>query len=153
MNTFSCIGTWLTPFTIEKFGRRTIMLWGAVLLSIFMLIFLVMVNIGETDKRSDATQWTAVGAVIAYVFTFGYSWVGVPWLYGPEVGYTTDERLADDLPTDEPSPLDCTVAVQTLGRIFQRHRRMEHDLCHRLRGRYRTPEFRRKVMDLVHGLQ
>jgi MFS family permease len=83
MNTFCCLGTWVTPFTVERFGRRPIMLWGGITLTTFMLIFVVMVNLG--DKRNDATQWTAVGAVIVYVFTFGYSWVGVPWLYGPEV--------------------------------------------------------------------
>jgi MFS family permease len=106
MNTFSCLGTWITPFTVERFGRRRIMLWGGISLTTFMLIFVVMVNLG--DKRNDATQWTAVGAVIAYVFTFGYSWVGVPWLYGPEVHMLTATEVSSLVLT---SLVDCTAPV------------------------------------------
>jgi hypothetical protein len=31
------------------------------------------------------TQWVAVASIIVYNFVFGYGWIGVPWLYGPEV--------------------------------------------------------------------
>ncbi|KAK5050511.1 hypothetical protein LTR84_003792 [Exophiala bonariae] len=83
MNTLFALGTWFTPSTIEKGGRRRIMLWTSVLLTVFMLIFVVMINLG--DKKSNATQWTAVASVVAYMFFFGYGWVGIPWLYGPEI--------------------------------------------------------------------
>lgn len=83
MNTFFAIGTYFTPGLINKWGRRSIMFWTAILLTIFMLIFVVMINLG--DKKSDATQWTAVASVVAYIFVFGFGWVGTAWLYGPEV--------------------------------------------------------------------
>ncbi|KAJ9603790.1 hypothetical protein H2200_011976 [Cladophialophora chaetospira] len=83
MNTVFWIGTWFLPATIEKYGRRGIMLVTAGLLTLFMLIFVVMINLG--DKKNDATQWTAVAAVLAYMVCFGYGWVGIAWLYGPEV--------------------------------------------------------------------
>jgi hypothetical protein len=83
MNTVFAAGTFFTPATIEKGGRRGIMFWGSIFLTIFMLIFVIMINLG--DAINGATQWTAVAAVFCYVGLFGYSWVGIPWLYGPEV--------------------------------------------------------------------
>lgn len=91
MNTLFAAGCWFTPSTIEKGGRRQIMLWTSGLLALFMLIFVVMINLG--DKKSTATQWTAVASVVAYIFFFGYGWVGIPWLYGPEVS----DRLRSQL--------------------------------------------------------
>lgn len=99
MNTFFAIGTYcksstswnrshslnsclVTPGTIEKFGRRSIMLWSAVVLGISMLIFTVMIAL---PNPTLATQWTAIAFIIIYNLAFGYGWVGCPWLYGPEV--------------------------------------------------------------------
>ncbi|KAK5166572.1 uncharacterized protein LTR77_008115 [Saxophila tyrrhenica] len=39
---------------------------------------------GVQDKTS-ATQWTAVAFVIIFVFIFGFGWIAIPWLYGPEI--------------------------------------------------------------------
>jgi MFS family permease len=83
MNTMLAAGCWITPWVVERGGRRRIMLWSSVLLTIFMLIFVVMVNLG--DKTSDATQWTAIAMAVAFCFMFGFGWTGIPWLYGPEV--------------------------------------------------------------------
>lgn len=107
MNTFFAIGTycksrWLsgrmhslrsrpvTPGTIEKFGRRAIMLWSAVVLGISMLIFTVMIAL---PNPTLATQWTAIAFIIIYNLAFGYGWVGCPWLYGPEVSDTMTEMI------------------------------------------------------------
>lgn len=82
MNTGFWIGTIPTIFTIEKFGRRKIMMWTALVCAISIFIFLVMIAL---PNPTLATQWTAVAGVIVYNFAFGYGWVGCPWLYGPEV--------------------------------------------------------------------
>ncbi|KAG0645448.1 Sugar transporter STL1 [Hyphodiscus hymeniophilus] len=82
MNTGFAIGTYPLPYTIEKFGRRPIMIWSAVICSISMLIFVIMIGL---PNPTIATQWTAVSFVIVYNFAFGYGWIGCPWLYGPEI--------------------------------------------------------------------
>lgn len=89
MNTGFWIGTIPTIFTIEKFGRRPIMIWTAIVCAASILLFLVMIAL---PNPTLATQWTAVAGVIIYNFAFGYGWVGCPWLYGPEVCFagTTD---------------------------------------------------------------
>lgn len=82
MNTGFALGTLPTIWTIEKFGRRAIMIWTAVVCALSILLFIIMIALPHPTL---ATQWTAVAAVIVYNFAFGYGWVGCPWLYGPEV--------------------------------------------------------------------
>ncbi|KAI1847064.1 hypothetical protein JX266_006939 [Neoarthrinium moseri] len=82
MNTVFAIGTYFTPGTIEKFGRRQIMIWTAVACGVSMLIFTVMIAL---PNPTLATQWTAVVFIIVYNLAYGYGWVGCPWLYGPEI--------------------------------------------------------------------
>jgi len=82
MNTMFAIGTYFLPSTIERFGRRPIMLWTALGCAISIMIFTIMISL---EHPTLATQWTAVAFVIIYNFLFGYGWVGCPWLYGPEV--------------------------------------------------------------------
>ena len=94
MNTGFAIGTYPLPYTIEKFGRRPIMMWSALVCAISMLIFVVMIGL---PNPTIATQWTAVAFVIVYNFAFGYGWVGCPWLYGPEVLSLSVETKSTDL--------------------------------------------------------
>ncbi len=82
MNTGFAIGTYALPSTIERFGRRPIMIWTAVVCAVSLLIFIICIAL---PNPTLATQWTAVAFVIVYNFAFGYGWVGCPWLYGPEV--------------------------------------------------------------------
>lgn len=82
MNTGFAIGTFPLPWTIERFGRRRIMIWTAVVCSLCMLIFVACIAL---PNPTIATNWTAVSFVIVFNFSFGYGWIGCPWLYGPEV--------------------------------------------------------------------
>jgi MFS family permease len=82
MNTLFAVGTYFTPGTIEKFGRRPIMIWTALVCGLSMMLFVIMIGL---PHQTSATQWTAVAAVIVYNFSYGYGWVGCPWLYGPEI--------------------------------------------------------------------
>jgi MFS family permease len=82
MNTMFAVGTLPTIWTIEKYGRRSIMIWTAGVCAGSMLLFIIMIALPHPTL---ATQWTAVASVIIFNFSFGYGWVGCPWLYGPEV--------------------------------------------------------------------
>ncbi|OJJ08271.1 hypothetical protein ASPVEDRAFT_878726 [Aspergillus versicolor CBS 583.65] len=82
MNTTFALGSLFLPGTIEKFGRRRIMIYSAVGLTICMTVFVAMIG---NSRPSLATQWTAVAAAFLYNFIFGYGWIGVCWLYGPEI--------------------------------------------------------------------
>lgn len=82
MNTLFAAGSVPLIFTIERFGRRNILIHSAVALTVCLVIFIAMIGL---PNPTAATQWTAVGAIFVYNFVFGYGWIGVPWLYGPEV--------------------------------------------------------------------
>lgn len=76
------LGTVPLIFTIERFGRRKIMFWGAVSLSIALLVFIIMIAL---PHQTTATQWTAVAFIFIFIFVFGYSWQGIIWLYAVEI--------------------------------------------------------------------
>jgi MFS family permease len=82
MNTLFAAGTVPLVYTIEKVGRRNVMLYSAIVLTVCMSIFVAMISL---PNPSAGTQWTAVAAIFVYNIVFGYGWIGVCWLYGPEV--------------------------------------------------------------------
>ncbi|KAL2112381.1 hypothetical protein VUR80DRAFT_7736 [Thermomyces stellatus] len=82
MNTLFAAGSVPLIFTVERFGRRNILMYSAIALTVCLVIFIAMIGL---PNPTDATQWTAVGAIFVYNFIFGYGWIGVPWLYGPEI--------------------------------------------------------------------
>lgn len=82
MNTLFAVGSVGLIFTIERFGRRNILIYSAMALTMCLVIFVAMIGL---PNPTAATQWTAVAAIFVYNFVFGYGWIGVPWLYGPEV--------------------------------------------------------------------
>ena len=82
MNTFFAAGTIPLVYTIEKVGRRNVMMYSAVVLTVCMVVFVAMIGL---PNPSIGTQWTAVAAIFVYNTVFGYGWIGVCWLYGPEV--------------------------------------------------------------------
>ncbi|KAM5343677.1 hypothetical protein ACJ41O_012214 [Fusarium nematophilum] len=81
MNTVFAMGAVPLVWTVEKFGRRSILMWSAVALTVCMVIFTAMIGL---PNRTLATQWTAVAAIFVYNTVFGYGWIGICWLYGPE---------------------------------------------------------------------
>jgi len=84
VNTFFALCCYPLIWTIERFGRRRIMFYGIIGITVTMLIFQTMVSL-PPDKITQGTQWTAVTFVILYEGILGYSWVAVPWLYGAEI--------------------------------------------------------------------
>lgn len=64
MNTVFAMGTWVTPSTIERMGRRPIMLWSAGTCTVLMAIFIAMLGL---PNKTLATQWTAVSVIVPHV--------------------------------------------------------------------------------------
>lgn len=76
------IASWIAIFTIEKFGRRKLMLFGAVGMSGSMVV------LAATSKFSDVSKGSGiVAAVFLFVFNsfFAVGWLGMTWLYPAEV--------------------------------------------------------------------
>jgi len=73
-------GTATTIWTVEHLGRRTVMLYGAVFCSIFMILFTIGLGV-----NTDASLKLSVASIFLFELSFGASWCGLPWIYVPEI--------------------------------------------------------------------
>ncbi|KAF2727734.1 hypothetical protein EJ04DRAFT_557195 [Polyplosphaeria fusca] len=81
LNTFFALGCVPLYFTIERVGRRTVLLYGAIVMTILITVFTGLV----ASSTSPTMDWAAVGIVFAFMFAFGYAWQGCVWLYCAEI--------------------------------------------------------------------
>ena len=77
------IASWIPVFLIEKVGRRSLMLFGAVGMSLSMAVLAIANSINE--GKTAAERNTAAGIVAAaflFVFNsfFAVGWLGMTWL-------------------------------------------------------------------------
>jgi len=74
------LASWVAVFTIEKFGRRPLMLFGATGMSLSMCALAICTAIGGTKAGVGA-------AVFLFVFNsfFAIGWLGMTWLYPAEI--------------------------------------------------------------------
>ncbi|CZR66975.1 probable MFS monosaccharide transporter [Phialocephala subalpina] len=74
------MASWFAVFTVERFGRRQLMLFGAAGMSISMIILAVTDSIGGTKAGIAQT-------VFLFVFNtfFAIGWLGMTWLYPAEI--------------------------------------------------------------------
>ncbi|KNG48354.1 sugar transporter stl1 [Stemphylium lycopersici] len=82
MNTMFALGTYPLPPTIERFGRQRVMLYSAFVCALLMTAFVALIGI---PNPTISMQWGAAVVICIWNMVFGYGWVGVPWLYGPEI--------------------------------------------------------------------
>ncbi|KAJ5739858.1 hypothetical protein N7533_012642 [Penicillium manginii] len=80
--TVQWMGSWVCIPTIERIGRRRIMMLTGSVQTFCLLIFVVLNMI---ENKTDATRWAAAMILFPYLFFYGWGWVGCPWLYGPEI--------------------------------------------------------------------
>jgi Na+/melibiose symporter-like transporter len=62
--------------TIERLGRRKIMLLTASVQACCMVVFVALNGI---EAKTDATQWAAALVMVPYLFMYGWGWVACPW--------------------------------------------------------------------------
>lgn len=74
------LASWVAVFTIEKFGRRSLMLFGAAGMSLSMVVLAI------TDSFGTVQAGIAC-AVFLFVFNtfFAIGWLGMTWLYPAEI--------------------------------------------------------------------
>ena len=74
------LASWIAVFTIEKFGRRVLMIFGAVGMSLSMVVLAITTSIGGTGPG-------IVAAAFLFIFNtfFAIGWLGMTWLYPAEI--------------------------------------------------------------------
>lgn len=73
-------GTIPTYWTIERFGRRSIMLWSAVASTVLFIAFIACVAVGST-----ASNWTAIGLLFPIILVQTHGWQATKFLYSSEI--------------------------------------------------------------------
>jgi MFS family permease len=112
MATAFALGTYPLPWTIERVGRRGVLMWSAAILTVTLIIFVAMIGL---DNKTNATQWTAVAMIIIYNLVFGYGWIGVPWLYGPEVSMPHQPLLLTSIDVSRSRPSSTAISAAPQG--------------------------------------
>ncbi|KAK0517404.1 hypothetical protein JMJ35_000559 [Cladonia borealis] len=74
------LASWIAVFTIERFGRRTLMIFGSCGMVFSMVILAVMDYLGGKGPG-------IVGALFLFIFNsfFAVGWLGMTWLYPAEI--------------------------------------------------------------------
>ncbi|KAK3717853.1 hypothetical protein LTR37_005625 [Vermiconidia calcicola] len=78
------MASWIAIFTIEKFGRRQLMLFGAAGQAASMAILAATTSQAVGAQK---TQYGIAAAVFLFVFNsfFAVGWLGMTWLYPAEI--------------------------------------------------------------------
>ena len=80
INCTQLVGVVTSLWTMDRFGRRPLLLVGAALMFICHLIIAVLVGKFGGRWASYAVEgWVAVAFLVFYMFSFGATWGPVPW--------------------------------------------------------------------------
>lgn len=76
------LSTPVSFYTIEKFGRRPLLIWGAVGMSICEFIVAI---VGLVDGTSTAASYCLIVFVCLYIFFFASTWGPCAWVVVGEI--------------------------------------------------------------------
>lgn len=80
LNVTQLVGVTSSIWTMDKFGRRPLLLIGSVAMSISHIIIAVLVGLYDDNWPAHRPQgWTSVAFLFLYMLAFGASWGPVPW--------------------------------------------------------------------------
>lgn len=67
LNIFFALGCVPLYFTIERVGRRSVLLYGACVLTVLMTIFMTL----QLVEQTDAISWASISVIFIFLFCFG----------------------------------------------------------------------------------
>ncbi|KAL8950413.1 MAG: hypothetical protein Q9222_003551 [Ikaeria aurantiellina] len=86
LNVTQLVGVSTSIWTIDRFGRRPLLLWGSFFMTISHLIIAVFV--GKYSKHwpdHRGPGWASVAFLLFYMLSFGSTWGPVPWAMPSEI--------------------------------------------------------------------
>lgn len=86
INCTQLVGVVTSLWTMDRFGRRPLLLIGAAMMFISHLIIAVLVGkFGDVWSTHATEGWVAVAFLFFYMFSFGATWGPVPWAMPSEI--------------------------------------------------------------------
>lgn len=84
-NIFYCISTLINYFTVDRYGRRFTLFWGAIGQGISMFLAGGFSKLQQDNPSNSSYGAAAASFVFIYTSIFGATWLAVPWLYPTEI--------------------------------------------------------------------
>ena len=73
-------------YTLDRFGRRSTMVWGAVGMALILLIAGILDKYAQIQGPNQRAYGAGVATMtFLYTATFGATWLTTPWLYPTEI--------------------------------------------------------------------
>ena len=86
LNVTQLVGVITSLWTMDRFGRRPLLLWGSFFMTLSHLIIAILVGEFSSDWSSHrAAGWVSVAFLLFYMLSFGASWGPVPWAMPSEI--------------------------------------------------------------------
>lgn len=86
LNICQLIGVISSLWTIDRFGRRPLLLWGSALMAICFVVIAGLVGKVSGDWQHDpGASWVSVAFLLLYMLVFGSTWGPVPWAMPAEI--------------------------------------------------------------------
>ena len=80
LNVTQLIGVSTSLWTMDALGRRPLLLWGSILMTISHMIIAILVGKFENNWPAHRPAgWASVAFLLFYMVSFGASWGPVPW--------------------------------------------------------------------------
>ncbi|KAF2176383.1 general substrate transporter [Zopfia rhizophila CBS 207.26] len=86
LNVTQLVGVATSLWTMDRFGRRPLLLWGAALMFTSHLIIAVLVGLfGDNWPNYRTEGWVSVAFLFFYMLSFGATWGPAPWAIPSEI--------------------------------------------------------------------
>ncbi|KAH6721943.1 general substrate transporter [Leptodontidium sp. MPI-SDFR-AT-0119] len=86
LNITQLFGVISSLWTLDRFGRKSILLWGSVGMFISHFSISILVGLYSSNWPSHRPEgWTSVVFLLFYMISFGASWGPVPWAMPAEI--------------------------------------------------------------------
>lgn len=80
VNVGQLVGVITSISTMDKFGRRALLLWGVAIMAICHIIVAILVSLYSDNWPAHRAQgWASVALLLVYMVAFGGSWGPVGW--------------------------------------------------------------------------
>ncbi|KAK2765069.1 hypothetical protein FQN54_008768 [Arachnomyces sp. PD_36] len=109
-NVVNVVSTPLSFWTIEKFGRRTLLIWGAALMLVCEFIIAI---VGTADPDSKAATTCLIVFVCIYIFGFASTWGPTAWVVIGEIFPLPVRAKGVAMATASNWLWNCIIAVMT----------------------------------------
>ena len=86
LNVTQLVGVMSSLWTMDRFGRRPLLLLGSLLMTVSHVVIAILVGKYSHDwPVHRSAGWTSVAFLLFYMLSFGGSWGPVPWALPAEI--------------------------------------------------------------------